>query len=126
MAYVARIHLKRNNDNVRKELIDFCLNGSKQYLALGWSRLSSDIKKDDFQGYYNRIKEESGRANSAINVFRDTKADDLFWTRDLNGNYWICNVVRITDKDLLDFYKNNKSILPASITQWEDLFIDVI
>ena len=36
------------------------------------------------------------------------------------------NVVRITDKDLLDFYKNNKSILPASITQWEDLFIDVI
>jgi hypothetical protein len=112
MAYVARIHLKRNNDNVRKELIDFCLNGSKQYLALGWSRLSSDIKKDDFQGYYNRIKEERGRANSAINVFRDTKADDLFWTRDLNGNYWICRV-RSQVEVVCDEYLDIGAIIPV-------------
>ena len=32
------------------------------------------------------------------------------------------NVVRIYDSTLLDFYEKNKSILPASITQWEDLF----
>ena len=34
----------------------------------------------------------------------------------------IGNVVRITNDDLLDFYKKNKPILPLSITQWENLF----
>ena len=34
----------------------------------------------------------------------------------------IDNVVRITNDDLLDFYKENKPILPLSITQWETLF----
>ncbi len=91
MDYVARIHLKRD-DNIRKELIDFCLNNSEQYLALGWSRLSSDISEDDFNEYYKRIKKERGRANPAINVFKNAKIDDLFWARDLNGNYWICKV----------------------------------
>ena len=89
MDYVARIHLKRN-DNIRQELIDFCLNNSEQYLALGWSRLSRDIREDDFNEYYGRIKKERGRANPAINVFKDAQIDDLFWTRDLSGNYWIC------------------------------------
>lgn len=36
MDYVARIHLKRNDD-IRQELIDFCLNNSEQYVAIGWS-----------------------------------------------------------------------------------------
>lgn len=91
MDYVARIHLKRD-DNIRKELIDFCLNNSEQYVAIGWSWLSEDIKLDDFQEYYNRIKKKNGKAHPAINVFRDAKIDDLFWTRDLSGNYWICKV----------------------------------
>ena len=91
MDYVTRIHLKRD-DNIRKELIDFCLNNSEQYLALGWSRLSSDIREEDFNEYYGRIKKERGRANPAINVFKDAQIDDLFWTRDLSGNYWICKV----------------------------------
>lgn len=47
MDYVTRIHLKRD-DNIRKELIDFCLNNSEQYVAIGWSWLSEDIKLDDF------------------------------------------------------------------------------
>ena len=91
MDYVARIHLKRD-DNIRKELIDFCLNNSEQYVAIGWSWLSEDIKLDDFQEFYNRIKKKNGKAHPAINVFRDAKIDDLFWTRDLSGNYWICKV----------------------------------
>ena len=91
MDYVTRIHLKRD-DNIRKELIDFCLNNSEQYLALGWSRLSSDIRENDFNEYYGRIKKERGRANPAINVFKDAQIGDLFWTRDLSGNYWICKV----------------------------------
>ena len=91
MDYVTRIHLKRD-DNIRKELIDFCLNNSEQYVAIGWSWLSEDIKLDDFLEYYNRIKKHNGKANPAINIFRDAKIDYLFWTRDLSGNYWICKV----------------------------------
>ena len=91
MDYVARIHLKRD-DNIRKELIDFCLYNSEQYVAIGWSWLSKDIKLDDFQEFYNRIKKKNGKAHPAINVFRDAKIDELFWTRDLSGNYWICKV----------------------------------
>ena len=91
MDYVARIHLKRD-DNIRKELIDFCLYNSEQYVAIGWSWLSKDIKLDDFQEFYNRIKKKNGKAHPAINVVRDAKIDDLFWTRDLSGNYWICKV----------------------------------
>ena len=54
--------------------------------------MSKDIKLDDFQEFYNRIKKKNGKAHPAINVFRDAKIDDLFWTRDLSGNYWICKV----------------------------------
>ena len=51
MDYVTRIHLKRD-DNIRKELIGFCLNNSEQYLALGWSRLSSDNPEEEFKLKY--------------------------------------------------------------------------
>ena len=91
MDYVTRIHLKRD-DNIRQELIDFCLNNYEQYVAIGWSWLSKDIKLDDFLEYYNRIKKHNGKAHPAINIFRHAKKDDLFWTRDLSGNYWICKV----------------------------------
>ena len=73
-------------------MVDFCLNNSEQYVAIGWSRLSEGITSDDFREYYNRIKQENGKANPAINIFRNAKVDDLLWTRDLNGNYWICKV----------------------------------
>ena len=91
MDYVARLHLKTNTCH-RQEMIDFCLNNSEQYVAIGWSRLSEGITSDDFREYYNRIKQENGKANPAINIFRNAKVDDLLWTRDLNGNYWICKV----------------------------------
>lgn len=91
MDYVARLHLK-TNENFRQEMVDYCLNDSKQYVAIGWSRLTEDIKPDDFQEYYNRVKKEKGKANPAINIFRNAKVDDLLWTRDLNGDYWICKV----------------------------------
>lgn len=91
MDYVARLHLKTNTCH-RQEIVDFCLNNSEQYVAIGWSRLSEGIISDDFREYYNRIKQENGKANPAINIFRNAKVDDLLWTRDLNGNYWICKV----------------------------------
>ena len=91
MVYVARLHLKTNTCH-RQEMVDFCLNNSEQYVAIGWSRLREGITSDDFREYYNRIKQENGKANPAINIFRNAKVDDLLWTRDLNGNYWICKV----------------------------------
>ena len=96
MDYVARLHLKTNTD-FRQEMVDFCLNNSEQYVGIGWSRLSEGIKSNDFQAYYNRIKQESGKANPAINIFQNAKVDDLFWTRDLNGIYWICRVKSRTE-----------------------------
>ena len=91
MDYVARIHLKTNT-NFRQEMVDYCLNNSEQYIAIGWSGLTEDIKSDDFREYYNRVRKEKGKANPAINIFQNAKVDDLLWTRDLNGNYWICKV----------------------------------
>lgn len=91
MDYVIRLHLKTGTD-FRQELVDFCLNCGKQYLAIGWSGQSEGVDSLNFQEYYRRVKEVSGRANPAISVFRNAKVDDLFWTRDLDGNYWICRV----------------------------------
>ena len=36
------------------------------------------------------MKKRVKRINPALNAFWYTKADDLFWTRDLDGMYWIC------------------------------------
>ena len=33
------------------------------------------------------------RINHAFNVFRNASVGDLFWTRDLEGSYWICRVI---------------------------------
>lgn len=91
MHYVARLHLKTRTD-FRQGLVDFCLNSKKQYVAIGWSGQSEDLYRESFQEYYHRVKELSGRAKPVINVFRDAKVDDLFWTKDLDGSYWICRV----------------------------------
>ena len=44
MKHVVRIHLKTDGKGMesRKKLIDFCLNGDKQYLAIGWSYVYLD------------------------------------------------------------------------------------
>ena len=51
-------------------------------------------QEKNYRDYYDIVKESEKRngkrINSALNTFLDTKADDLFWTRDLDGMYWIC------------------------------------
>ena len=93
MDYVTRIHLKTNG-NSRKDLIDFCLKGNSQYLAIGWSyvfEMSPEITS--YEDYYNAVKRDSKRINHALNVFRSARQNDLFWTRDLDGKYWICRAL---------------------------------
>ncbi len=94
--YVARIHLKipdKNNDNARKKLIDYCLNSKKQCLAIGWQGAHKNGIKETYNDFYESSKGE--RTNAVLNLFKEAEENDLFWTRDLDGMYWIC---RATDK----------------------------
>ena len=103
--HVTRINLKTATDH-RKELIDFCLNGKNvftddekaqgkaQFLAIGWSCV--DFESDDFSAFYDTVVEyvhgQNRRLNPALKIFKEARVNDLFWTRDLNGVYWICRV----------------------------------
>ncbi|HEP1784742.1 TPA: ribonuclease D [Streptococcus suis] len=92
MEYVARINLKTGTE-FRNELIDFCLKSDEQFLAIGWSRIYGENKSLTFYEYYDRIRQESSKVNTVLNIFKDAVLDDLFWTRDLDGNYWICRAI---------------------------------
>ncbi len=102
MDRIIRLNLKTDCAD-RAKLIDFCLNGEKQYLAIGWSYVHDKHNIRDYESYYNAVRGDVKRINHALNVFWDvnnTDADkefkdrnNLFWTRDLDGNYWICSAL---------------------------------
>lgn len=103
--YVTRINLKTATDQ-REKLIEFCLNGKNvftddekaqgkaQFLAIGWSCV--DFKSDDYSAFYDTVVEyvhgQNRRLNPALKIFKEARVNNLFWTRDLNGVYWICRV----------------------------------
>lgn len=88
--HVTRINLKTDCED-RSQLIDFCLHGDKQYLVIGWSYIyEKGIEINNYQDFYYAVKDDVSRINHAFNVFWEAEDDDLFWTRDLEGNYWIC------------------------------------
>lgn len=97
--FVARVHLNsdvQNKEHGRRKLIDFCLkNHSEQYLAIGWSCAHPKNKSirtfsDFFEATRIWCKENNKRIDTSINLFRESQVGDLFWTRDLEGYYWIC------------------------------------
>lgn len=91
--YVVRLNLKPSKDKEeRKKLIDFCLHGDQQVLAIGWSYVyeNGNAGIESYQDYYDAVKKRKGKLNPAHNFLRETTEGDLFWTRDLDGNYWIC------------------------------------
>ncbi len=105
---VSRIHLKPDGKgpDARERLIEFCLtqDPKKQYLAIGWSSVYPDgddrekaQRLSDYQGYYSTVtsdlRRRRKRVNTALNIFRDAAVGDLFWTRDLDGFYWICRAI---------------------------------
>ena len=87
---VARVHL--NTDCVdRDTLVEFCLGqAGYQYVAIGWSYIYEENQIRDYASYYEAVKKDVKRLNPALNIFREAKENDLFWTRDLDGVYWIC------------------------------------
>lgn len=96
MEFVTRIHLNPESKD-RKELIDFCLLDPKdQKLAIGWSKAyTSDETSEfkDYQEFYEAAKCINSRTNPVLNIFKNVKYNDLFWTRDKEGYYWICRVI---------------------------------
>lgn len=117
--YVTRFNLKTDT-KFRSELIDLCLNGEmkisdiKQCLAIGWS--SVNVESSQYADFYNAVKlyvhSQHKRINPALNIFSFAEVNDLFWTRDLNGIYWICRV-----KEAAKVYLNKKldigAVLPV-------------
>ncbi len=99
-----RINIKPScSDDEREKLIEDCLksNPEGQYVAIGWSYVYTDDGKlsepksfasyEEF--YYETVKcirERKRKVNHALNSFLYVNEGDLFWTRDLNGFYWIC------------------------------------
>ena len=106
MDYVTRIHLKTGKTDVRESLINFCLKGERQYIAIGWSYVYKDNPDiSNYEEYYYAVKKSVNRINPVHNVFWYAKENDLFWTRDLEGCYWICrvkNTAEILCKEELD------------------------
>ena len=111
--YVTRINLKTATDQ-RKKLIDLCLHGKNQFLAIGWSCV--DFESDDYSAFYDTVVEyvhgQKRRLNPALNIFKSARENDLFWTRDLNGVYWICRVKK-TAKAYLNKELDIGAILPV-------------
>lgn len=87
-----RINLKPNTTELNR-LLEFCLSDPKeQYVIIGWSGVYLDDEKvfDSYKDYYAAVRKSIKRMNRALNIFLDTKENDLFWTRDRKGHYWIC------------------------------------
>ncbi len=108
MCKVTRIHLKTDCKSKREKLINFCLKDEKQqFLAIGWSYVYDNKNNiNSYDEFYNTVKEDlkkrGKRINHVLNVFKDTVINDLFWTRDLDGNYWICRVKEKSKNELND------------------------
>lgn len=115
--YVVRINLKTDCSN-RNELIDYCLNNvnnDEQCLAIGWVSVYEKNKKiKNYKDFYYAVKKDTRykRLNPVLNIFWYAKEDDLFWTRDMNGYYWICRVKREAENKC-DLEKDIGAILPV-------------
>lgn len=115
MDCVRRINLKTDCKN-RKDLMSFCLEGDEQYVVIGWSYVFRDNPNafNDYKEYYYEVErcvhEDGGRLNHALNSFWYVEKDDLFWTRDLAGFYWICRA-----KDVAQPYLDNERDIGARV-----------
>ncbi|MFA9468209.1 ribonuclease D [Streptococcus sp. E24BD] len=98
MNYITRIHLK-TDDRYRAKMIDFCLKGERQYLAIGWSYVYQKVENEilTYQDYYHTVREYVKRTPPVLNIFKEASIDDLFWTRDLDGVYWICRAKGVAE-----------------------------
>ena len=96
--FVTRINLKPDAKN-RELLINQCLYSDNQCIAIGWSYIYANEKEPfaNYEEFYEAVQKDCRdnrkRVNHALNVFLYASEDDLFWTRDLEGAYWICRAI---------------------------------
>ena len=102
------MHLKRDDCEIREKLFEYCI--SNGVLGFGWcflySQYGDDAKKpegeykiesiDDFieaaRDYYiNREKKKT--LNHSFDCFKGLEVDDLVWTRDPKGLYYLCRII---------------------------------
>lgn len=94
--YVYRINLKTGGseamDRIRPGLINFCLeNPHKQYVAIGWSYVYKESPEiSTYEDYFQAVKASVKRLDASHNIFYDAEENSILWTRDMNGDYWIC------------------------------------
>ena len=90
-----RIHLKRSSKEKRKGLIKYCLIDKPHKIAIGWSYLHT--KNPNMKSGYDLSEEfkrdENGKTNRSLAYFARLKTNDLVWTRDLNGVYYLCRIL---------------------------------
>ena len=87
-----RLHLKFAADShggSREEAINFCLENN--FLAIGWSYLYKDNNIKNLNDYLNAVKHQSGE--KSVKTFASLCINDLIWTRDLLGVYYLCRVI---------------------------------
>lgn len=92
-----RIHLKTDAKQ-REKLVNYCLHTKSPKIAIGWSYLhktNPNLKNGyDLSEAFKRDKENNpdGKTKRPLACFARLKVDDLVWTRDLNGIYYLCRV----------------------------------
>ena len=90
-----RIYLKRSSKEKRKGLIKYCLIDKPHRIAIGWSYLHT--KNPNMKSGYDLSEEfkrdENGKTNRSLAYFARLKTNDLVWTRDLNGVYYLCRIL---------------------------------
>lgn len=92
MTTLYRMHLKTDVKTLelRQRLIETCLD--QQFLAIGWSYLYEKYTIQSIDDLCEKEKKETGKLPSALKIFKNIEVNDLIWTRDLNGNGYLCRV----------------------------------
>lgn len=90
-----RLHLKTNADEhggSREDLVKYCKENS--FLAIGWSYLYLNHSIKNTEELLEIAVKEIGQVPRTLRAFSRIKVDDLIWTRDLNGVYYLCRVLQ--------------------------------
>lgn len=85
-----RLHMK-TSAKCREELINYCLKNS--VLPIGWSYLHNEFDNlDSGKDLSDAYVRKHGKTKKSLKWFAELQIDDLIWTRDLNGIYYLCRV----------------------------------
>ena len=89
--YLFRIHTRPGGGSAdMKETFDYCLN--KGLLGVGW-RTETNKNTTDWGQYYAEASKTHENLNICKYIKKWVNSDDLVWTRDINGEYYLAKVI---------------------------------